>query len=267
MGLADVHAHLTHPRLATRQPEVLANARAAGVTSVLVNGLNPPDNEAVAELAKADSIVKPCFGLYPVDAVFAEMEAAGIDYPREFPPFGRDEAIAWVKDHAEQAFAIGEIGLDGYWVPEALWGPQEDAFKALVRIAMDADKAIIIHTRKRERRALEVLEELGATRVNWHCFGGRVKLARQIADKGHTLSIPANARRNEAFTRMIETLPRERLLLETDCPYLGLDKDVPSEPAHVRATAEFFAETWGCSLDDVEDQLASNFERLFGQPP
>ncbi|MGE3636103.1 MAG: TatD family hydrolase, partial [Sandaracinaceae bacterium] len=95
MGLADVHAHLTHPRLATRQPEVLANARAAGVTSVLVNGLNPPDNEAVAELAKADPIVKPCFGLYPVDAVFAEMEAAGIDYPREFPPFGRDEAIAW----------------------------------------------------------------------------------------------------------------------------------------------------------------------------
>jgi Tat protein secretion system quality control protein TatD with DNase activity len=89
---------------------------------------------------------------------------------------------------------------------------------------MDAWKPMIVHTRRRERRALEILTELGARRVCWHCFGGKAKLARAVAEAGHWLSIPANARRSESFTRMLETLPRERLLLETDCPYLGPDR-------------------------------------------
>lgn len=267
MPLFDVHAHVTHPRLAPRAAELLANARAAGLTSVLVNGLNPHDNEAVRELAKTDPIVKPCFGLYPVDAVLNEMEQLGVDYPRDCPEFTREEAIAWVKDHVDEAFAVGEIGLDGYWVPESLWELQEQAFRALVEVAMEADKAIIIHTRKRERRAFEVLQEMGATKVDWHCFGSRVKLARRIADHGHWLSIPANARRNEAFTRMLETLPRDKILLETDCPYLGPDKDVDNEPANVAGTAQYAAELWGTTVDEVEAQLAANFEALFGVAP
>ena len=267
MGLADVHAHVTHPRLRDRAPELLERARAAGVTSVLVNGLNPQDNAAVAALAASDPTVRPCFGLYPVDAVLPEMEAMGVDYPRDCPPFTREEGIAWVRDHVEDAFAVGEIGLDGHWVPEALWELQEEAFRALVQLAMDADKPIIIHTRKRERRAFEILAEMGAARVNWHCFGSRVKLARQIAAHGHWLSIPANARRNEAFTRMLETLPRDKVLLETDSPYLGPERGVDNEPANVRHTAEFAAELWGCSMEQVADQLRDNFESLFGVAP
>lgn len=268
MGLFDVHAHMTHPSLASRVAEVLSNAKAAGLTTILANGLNPHDNEAVAALAAAEPIVKPCFGLYPVDAVLAEMEALGESYPRDAgPPFTMDEAIEWVREHVEEAFAIGEIGLDGYWVPEALWERQEQAFRRLVEIALDADKAMIIHTRKREGRALAILEEMGATRVNWHCFGGRVKLARQIAALGHFLSIPANARRNEAFTRMLETLPRERVLLETDCPYLAPDKGVENEPANVARTLEYAAELWKCPVETAQEQLEANFEALFRVAP
>lgn len=268
MGLFDVHAHMTHPALASRATEVLSNARAAGLTTILANGLNPHDNEAVAALAAAEPIVKPCFGLYPVDAVLAEMEAMGQSYPRDpGPPFTMDEAIEWVRDHVDEAFAIGEIGLDAYWVPEALLPRQEEAFRRMVQIALDADKAMIIHTRKREARAFAILEEMGATRVNWHCFGGRVKLARTIAARGHFLSIPANARRNEAFTRMLETLPRERVLLETDCPYLGPDKGIENEPANVVRTLEYASELWGCSVEVAQQQLEANFETLFGVAP
>ncbi len=268
MGLFDVHAHLTHPEMVGDLDGVLARARAAGVTTIISNGLNPEDNAAVLALAARDSLVKPALGLYPVDAVLPEMRALGIEYPREVEHEATaEEAVAWVRDHVESAFAVGEIGLDGYWVPESLWERQEQAFRRLVELAIEADKAVIIHTRKREKRALEILNELGATRVNWHCFGGKVKLARTIADAGHYLSIPANARRSESFTRMIETLPRDKILLETDCPYLGPDKDQRNEPANVVRTATFMAEVWGVSAGEVEARMVDNFAALFRAQP
>src|SRR6185436_1224364 len=118
-----------------------------------------------------------------------------------------------------------------------------------------------------ERRCLEILEEMKVTRVNWHCFGGKVNLARSIAERGHWLSIPANARRSETFTRMLETLPRDKVLLETDCPYLGPDKERANEPANVAGTAVYAAELWKVPEVEVVAQMESNFSALFGVNP
>ena len=267
MGLFDVHAHLTHPALAAQSGEIIAGARAAGLTTIVANGLNPGDNDAVLALAAREPMVRPALGFYPVDTVLLAMRAAGVEYPREGREYGAEEGIAYLEANVERAFAVGEIGLDGYWVPEPFWPEQERVFRALVGIALAADKPIIIHTRKREARTLELLEELGATRVNWHCFGGKVKLARRIAERGHYLSIPANARRSESFTRMLQTLPRDRVLLETDCPYLAPLPGGRSAPADVADTARYAAELWNVSESAAADQLAANFEHLFGCPP
>lgn len=267
MGLFDVHAHLTHPDLFADIEGVIARAEAAGLSTIISNGLNPADNAAVADLARRFPIVKPAFGLYPVDAVLSEMLAAGESYPGQREAWPTRVAIDWVRDHLDEAFAVGEIGLDGHWVKEPFWPAQEDAFRELVRLAMGAGKAIIIHTRKRERRTLELLDELGARKVNWHCFTGRLSLAREIIKRGHYISIPANVRRSESFTRMLEALPREQLLLETDSPYLGPEKDTLNEPANVRSTAAFAAELWKTSEAGAAAQLAQNFEALFGVAP
>src|SRR5262245_4811919 len=143
MGLADVHAHLTHHRLAGEVAGVLDRARAAGVTTVIANGLNPADNEAVAALARRHPAVRPAFGLYPVDAVLSELRGLGRDYPRDGDGASAEDGIAWVRAHAGDAVAVGEIGLDGHWVPEELWARQEDVFRVLVRIALEADKPLI----------------------------------------------------------------------------------------------------------------------------
>ena len=263
-ALVDVHAHLTHPRLLEDVESIIERARAAGVAHIVCNGLNPEDNQRVLELAERFAIVHPGLGFYPVDTVITEMRALNVEYPREGEEFTAEQGVAWLEANVERAFAVGEIGLDGHWVPEALWDKQEQVFRRLVRLAMEADKPIIIHTRRRERRALEILDELGAPRVDWHCFGGKVNLARQIAERpGHYLSIPANARRSESFTRMLTTLPRDRLLLETDCPYLSPDKQRPSEPADVASTAAYAAELWNVPLAEVERTIADNFARLF----
>jgi TatD DNase family protein len=267
MGLFDVHAHLTHPELIGDIEGVIARAQAAGLSSIVSNGLNPADNVAVRELARRFPIVKPAYGLYPVDAVLSDMLAAGESYPGQREAWPTTEAIAWVREHVEEAFAVGEIGLDGHWVKPQFWPAQDAAFRELVKLAMDAGKAIIIHTRKRERQTLELLDELGARRVNWHCFTGRLSLAREIVKRGHYISIPANVRRSESFTRMLEALPRERLLLETDSPYLGPEKDSHNEPANVKHTAAFAAERWGTSEAAAIEQLAHNFEALFGVAP
>ncbi len=267
MPLFDVHAHLTHDSFSSDVASAVARAVQGGVTTIISNGLNPSDNAAVLALSREFPAVKPALGLYPVDAVLAAMRAAGEDYPDQRECWPAEESVAWLRNHVGEAFAMGEIGLDGYWVKEPFWAAQEDVFRQLVRLAQDAEKPIIIHTRKREERALEILEELGATRVCWHCFGGRVRLARRVAERGHFLSIPANARRSEAFTSMLRVLPKQQILLETDCPYLGPDRAQRNEPANVVQTAEYAAEVWGMSVESVAVQLGENFERLFGVAP
>ena len=103
--------------------------------------------------------------------------------------------------------------------------------------------------------------------MNWHCYSSKVKLGLRIAEHGHWLSIPANARKAENFTRLLERLPRDKVLLETDCPYLAPQRDTLNEPANVVTTARYAAELWDTDLDGVQQQLSSNFERLFGFVP
>ena len=91
--------------------------------------------------------------------------------------------------------------------------------------------------------------------------------AKQIAERGHFLSIPSNARRSEGFTRMISSLPRDQILLETDCPYMPAVVGEDSEPAHVAGTAQYAAELWNVSLAEAQAQLERNFEALFRVAP
>jgi len=264
MGLFDVHAHLTSSRFDGELPQILARARDAKVTTIVSNGLHVEDNKKVLELAAKENIVKPAIGFYPVDAVLPEMTADGVDYPREdVDPHSAEETIEWIRAHADQAIAIGEIGLDHHWVPEKYWKRQEHIFQELVQIALDFDLPIIIHTRKAEARAFEMLQEMKVERADFHCFSSRLKLGRRIAEAGYYLSVPANARRSETFTGMLKTMPRSQLLLETDCPYLSPEPGTRNEPANVKGTVEYAAELWGLSEAEALRTLEENFRRLF----
>ena len=267
--LFDVHAHLTSPKFEGDVEGVIERARVAGVGTIISNGLNIQDNEKVLALAaKYPDLIKPALGFYPVDAVLPEMIAAGVDYPRDDTDVrSAEDTVAWLKDNVHRAFAIGEIGLDHYWVPEAMWAKQEAIFRQLVQMAMDNDLPIIIHTRKAEARTFEVLQEMGAPRVDWHCYSSKLKLAKRIAESGHYLSVPANARRSETFKGLLTKLPREQLLLETDCPYLGPEPGVRNEPANVAGTWAYAAELWEVPESQVLEQLNANFERLFRVAP
>ena len=128
-------------------------------------------------------------------------------------------------------------------------------------------REVVLDNNRFGSAAFEVLVEMGAEKVNWHCYSSRVKLGLQIAAHGHWLSIPANVRKAENFSALVRKLPRDKILLETDCPYLGPTRGELNEPANVLETARFAAEAWDCSLDEVQNQMSENFEALFGFSP
>ncbi len=260
----DVHTHLTHDDFEQDRIGVIERARSAGLGAIVVNGLEPKSNRMILQMAKADPLIRPALGIYPLDAVCHDIPA---DFPFSVAKFDLAEEIRFIRAEASagRLAAIGECGLDGYYLgPEHLPG-QEKIFEQLIDIAMIHNLPVIIHTRKCEQRAGEILANLGAKKVNFHCFGGRATMARDYAEKyGWWFSIPANCTVNEGFQKMMKILPAESILTETDAPYLAPVRGQRNEPANVVGTVNRLAEYRGWTEEDAKNRVFENFTRLFG---
>lgn len=262
-GYVDVHAHLTHEAFDPDREQVALRAAAAGLEVVIVNGLEPTSNREVLALCARFPHLKAACGIYPVDAVAHKLDRSAWAHPFEPPtPFDVDAEVAWIDAHADRLVAIGECGLDQYWVQDQA-EEQERVFRALCRVAVKHDKPVIIHTRKAEARSLEILEAEGVAKADFHCYGGKLKLAQRIADAGYYLSIPPVVVRAESFQRMAQTLPLERLLTETDCPYMGPDRE-RNEPANVPRGVAAMAAARGMPEAELAAAIRENCRRLFG---
>jgi len=266
MPYADCHTHLTDPAFADDLPAVVARARAAGVRWMVTNGTDGPTNRAALALAAAYPEILPALGIYPVDAVANAVLERGPELPWAQEPCDVAAELAFIDAHAHQAVAIGECGLDGHWVAEHM-DRQREVFAALIDLALRHDLPLIVHSRRAEAAAVEMLLEQGATRVDLHCFSGRFKLARRACAAGFYCSIPANIRKNELFQKMARELPLDRLLTETDAPYLAPERGTRNEPAHVAATVAAIAALRDMAVAEVEAALEANFRRLFRPAP
>ena len=261
--LIDVHTHLTHKKFETDRDQVIHRAIAAGLEAIVVNGLEPSSNREILAMAEQFPQIWPALGIYPIDAINHLLPA---DFEVRVSRFDVQAEVQFIAEQAAagKLVAIGECGLDAYWVGEETFADQEKVFEQLIEIAKQNNLPIIIHTRKLERRSTEILAHHKIEKVNFHCYGGRVKLARRVADEhGWYFSIPANARKNEAFTRMLQTLPEEQILTETDAPYLAPERGDRNEPANVKGTVEYLAELKGWDFDRAKELVWNNFKRLF----
>lgn len=265
MMYVDVHTHLTHPQFAADRELVIERAIAAGLGAIVVNGLEPTSNREILAMAASHPVVKPALGLYPIDAVGGLLPAT---FPLPVARFDVDAEIAFIREQARagRLAAIGECGLDGHWLGEDTFAAQELVFERLIDIAIESDLPVIVHSRKREARTAAILRAKGAKKVDFHCFGGRVKLAQECAerDRWH-FSIPANARANEAFKKMLAVLPEDRLLTETDAPYLAPRRGERNEPANVTETVALLAELRGWTIAAARDRIHQNYIDLFGE--
>ncbi len=260
----DVHTHLTHDDFQNDLPQVVANAALCGVGAMVVNGLEPKSNRQIQELAKLYPQIKPAAGIYPTQAVHPYVSS---EMAAKMQPFDIDAEIEAIRCWAASGsiIAVGECGIDGYWLDDSLLDKQVAVFEKLLDIAIQYDIPAIIHSRKLERKAFEICAALGVKKADFHCYTGKSNLAVAMAEKYQWyFSIPANSARSESFQKLLKTLPEERILTETDAPYLAPIPNTRNEPKNVVGTVELFANLRNLSLNDAKNIIWQNYLSLFG---
>ncbi len=264
MPYVDVHTHLTHSDFAIDFESVVTHATQSGLGAIVVNGLGPQSNRQILALSAQYPIIQAALGIYPVEAA---NEILPQNFHLECERFSVQNEIQFIEALAmsKKIRAIGECGLDAHHLGPETFAQQEKVLEALIDIAKRADLPIILHSRKREERVLEMLAAHGCTRVNMHCYSGKLKSALQAAEKwSWCFSIPANVNRSQSFQQLCSKLPPECILTETDAPYLSPTPGTRNEPANVVQTVQTLARLRTWDEDQARDQVWSNYLRLFG---
>jgi TatD DNase family protein len=266
MKLIDVHAHLESGRFGKDLDSVIERFKEAGGKVVINSGVNPETNRKSLELAEKYDVVKVSFGLYPIDALAKEVEESS-EFLRKVEAFDVDEELDWIKEHKDECVAIGEIGLDYNW-PEfqsdEIKEAQKDVFRKVLRLAKKIGKPVVVHSRKAERDAVEILEEMEMKDVVMHCFCGRKGLIKRGVENGWFFSLAPAIKRWQNFQMIAEMVPICQLLTETDSPFLSPVFGERNEPANVGVTVKEIARIKGIGVDEVAEQIFKNAKKLFG---
>ncbi len=256
--LADSHCHLNSLSLkgkaASSLQGIVARAQSVGVTHMLCVACTP------AEYAPMRQAVEPYPGIYT---------ACGVH------PLNLEEASDWQEDELisilqdDRAVALGETGLDYHYAPESRQ-QQLSSFARQIDLALELKKPLIIHARNAHQDTVSLMRAGNARDVGgvMHCFCDEVEMARQCLDLGFYISFSGivTFKAGENVREVARYVPLDRMLVETDCPYLAPVpvRGVENEPAFVRYTLEFLAALKGVEAKKLAQLTACNFASLFG---
>lgn len=254
-GGADSHAHLDGPEFDEDREAVLARASAAGITHIGNVFLGPDAFAARKALFDGHPGVFFLLGIHPCDG-------------QSCTPACLDALVAAFAAEPRLR-AVGEIGLDFHW-DDCPRETQMAVFAAQLDLARAVGRPVVIHCREAEAECLTILESRGMAGrpLLWHCFGGDAALARRIIANGWHISVPGPLTypANAALRDAVAVIPRDRLLLETDAPYLS---PVPwrgtrNEPAYTVFTARAAAAARGETPEALWQTCGDNARRFFG---
>jgi TatD DNase family protein len=250
--LIDSHCHLDFDGLSNRLPEVLAAMAANDVAGCMTIGVTLEEAPQVLAIAQAHEQVFASVGVHPEYADHQEPDV---------------ETLCALAQHPK-VLAIGETGLDYHWHkdrPE--W--QRERFRVHIRAAKLLNKPLVIHTREAAEDTLTILKEEGASAVGGilHCFTESLAVAEEAIALGFYISISGivSFKKAEQVHEVARSVPLDRLLVETDSPYLAPVpyRGKPNEPAYVRHVAEAIADLRQISYAEVAEASSRNFLKLF----
>ena len=256
--LIDAHSHLDHGLLINKIDEIIKRAKAVGLKHIITNGINPETNRTCLELSKKYDIVECGMGTYPRTALKKEIEAG--DYPIKLKDFDIDEEIAFIKKNKNNIVAISEVGLDFVNGEDK---QQIEDFEKMIKLSEELNKPIVIHSRKAEQKAVEMLESSKNKKIVMHCFSGKKSLVKRISDNGWFLTIPTVVVRAFQFQDIIKTVPINQLFCETDSPYLSPYKEQMNEPAYVIESYNKIAEIKQMDINEAVNNIYMNWQKIF----
>jgi TatD DNase family protein len=256
--LIDSHCHLDFPDFAEELDAVVDRARAAGIDRMVTISTRVRRESELLAIAERFPDVYCSVGTHP-------------HYAHEELDIGAAELVARTRN--PKVVAIGEAGLD-YHYDNSPRDAQERGFRAHIAAARETGLPLVIHSRDADDDMARILEEetgKGPFPAVLHCFTGGADLARRAVALGHFISFTGILTfKNSAALRTIAAgLPADRILVETDSPYLapGRHRGKRNEPAYVIETANVLAEVRGVSFDEIARQTSDNFFRLFAKVP
>jgi TatD DNase family protein len=256
MTWIDTHAHLDDERFCSDLPAVLERAAQAGLERIVVVATTALDSPRCVELATTHPLLRATVGIQP-------------NHVAEAAPTAWDEVVAL--STRPEVVALGETGLDRYW-DRTPFAQQEDYFARHLALARKLDRAVVIHCRDAEADMVRMLradyDKHGPLRAVMHSFTGDLATAEACVQMGLHISFAGMLTYKTAqnLRDVAAKMPLERVLVETDCPYLA---PVPhrgkrNEPAYIVHTATTLAETLGISVDAIAEHTTRNARQLFG---
>lgn len=247
----DAHCHLEDDQFKDDLDAVVARAVTAGVVTMVTAGSDIATSQATVALAERFPAVYATVGIHPHHAAaFSQTTLHAI------------RALS----QRRKVVAIGEIGLDLHYPDSAPREIQEKSFVAQLDLAQELDKPVVIHDRDAHAPVMAILEaRRGKLRGMLHCFSGSLEMARRAVDLGYYISFAGNVTFSNARELHVvaAALPLERILIETDSPYLSPRRGRRNEPANVIAVAAKIAELQKVDPSVVQEAAAHNSRMLF----
>jgi TatD DNase family protein len=245
----DTHAHICDAAFDGDRAEVLERAAAAGVGAIVAVGEDGKDAEKNLDLADRFPVLRPAAGLYPT---FLDPQAA-------------ERMADFIRRHRSRLWAIGEVGLD-FWVvkEEPERAVQREIFALFIRLSLELDLPLNVHSRSAGRHAVRMLLDNGAARVQMHAFDGMISAALPAVEAGFYFSVPPSVVRSRQKQKLVGHLPLERLLVETDSPVLGQDPDRRNEPANLSTSVRAIADIKRIPEAEVIAAVIENTGKLYG---
>jgi TatD DNase family protein len=239
--LIDTHAHLDMPQFDKNREKVIANATREGVV-IISCSLDQKGWEKIKGFKELYHTIGCC--------------------PYHFPDY--EPQYKLLQENVDNIIAVGEIGLDYYWVKEPPKREKEkENFLKLLNFAKEHDKPVIIHSRNAEKQALEILEKERVERALMHCFSGSLDIAKQAIDLGYPISIPTNIVTSKQKQEFAQKLPLESIVLETDAPYLAPEPRTLNVPSNVRKSAELIAQLREIEYKEVAKTTTKTAKEFF----
>ena len=244
----DTHSHLNFPQFEADLSSVVERARQNKVSDVLVVGTDAESNRKAVRVA-SEYKLWAALGLHPSGIASDNPSLPGIN---ELLPNDR-------------VVAVGEVGLD--YASPVDRSRQITAFRSFLETAKHLELPVIVHSRDAAEDTLNVLRQAGPLKGVWHCFSGDEKLAAEVLGLGLFISFTANItyRKNEALRRVVGVVPLNRLLLETDCPFMPPEgrRGQRNEPANIPLLAQAIADIKRAGIAEVAEKTYNNSCGLF----